>query len=170
MSSVPSQMPGCTPGRKPALFMADSIGVFFQVSEDRWRGPHQWYRPPCRKSLRQRGRRSPGRQRDGIDPKSYAGGGAYPGDAFPGWPVAGTNHWEVRDYYVIDLLALPKLSNYCYSHRAFYVEKQTYYAAMAGAEAYDRTGKLYKMLWFHCITISGSYFKTLLAIRFIQSA
>jgi len=41
------------------------------------------------------------------DPKSYAGGGAYPGDAFPGWPVAGTNHWEVRDYYVIDLLALP---------------------------------------------------------------
>jgi len=81
------------------------------------------------------------------DPKSYAGGGAYPGDAFPGWPVAGTNHWEVRDYYVIDLLALPKLGNYCYSHRIFYVEKQTYYAAMAGAEAYDKTGKLYKMLW-----------------------
>jgi hypothetical protein len=81
------------------------------------------------------------------DPKSYSGGGAYPGDAFPGWPVAGTNHWEVRDYYVIDLLALPKLGNYCYSHRAFYVEKQTYYSAMAGAEAYDRSGKLYKMLW-----------------------
>ncbi len=81
------------------------------------------------------------------DPKSYAGGGAYPGDAFPGWPVAGTNHWELRDYYVIDLLALPKLGNYCYSHRIFYVDKQTYYAAMAGAEAYDRTGKIYKMLW-----------------------
>jgi hypothetical protein len=81
------------------------------------------------------------------DPKSYAGGGTYSGDAFPGWPVAGTNHWEVRDYYVIDLLALPKLGNYCYSHRIFYVEKQTYYAAMAGAEAYDKTGKLYKMLW-----------------------
>jgi hypothetical protein len=81
------------------------------------------------------------------DPKSYAGGGTYPGDAFPGWPVAGTNHWELRDNYVIDLLALPKLGNYCYSHRIFYVDKQTYYAAAAGAEAYDRTNKLYKMLW-----------------------
>jgi len=78
------------------------------------------------------------------DPKSYAGGGAYPGDAFPGWPVAGTNHWEVRDYYVIDLLALPKLGNYCYSHRIFYVEKQTYYAAMAGAEAYLKRKKIKK--------------------------
>jgi hypothetical protein len=81
------------------------------------------------------------------DPKSYSGGGTYSGDAFPGWPAAGTNHWELRDYWVIDLLALPKLGSYCYSHRIFYVEKQTYYAAMAGAEAYDRTGKLYKMLW-----------------------
>ena len=82
-----------------------------------------------------------------YDAKSYAGGGSVPSESFPGWPVAGTNHWELRVYYVVDLLALPILGNYCYSHRIFYVDKQTWLAAEAGMENYDRTGKLYKMLW-----------------------
>ena len=82
-----------------------------------------------------------------YDPKSYAGGGSVPSGSFPGWPVAGTNHWELRDYYVVDLLALPILGNYCYSHRIYYLDKQTWIVAQAGTENYDRSGKLYKMLW-----------------------
>ncbi len=82
-----------------------------------------------------------------FDAKAYAGGGAVPGGSFPGWPVAGTNHWELRTDYVLDLLALPKLGNYCYSHRIIYVDKQNEVGAMAGAENYDKTGKLYKILW-----------------------
>ena len=98
------------------------------------------------------------------DPKSYAGGGTYPGDAFPGWPVAGTNHWELRDVYVIDLLALPKLGNYCYSHRVYYIDKQNWNVAETGAENFDRTGKLYKLLWLagypvniHGVTTTYAY-------------
>src|SRR5579885_2623638 len=72
------------------------------------------------------------------DPKSYAGGGAVAGDTFPGWPVAGTNHWELRNVYIIDLLALPKLGNYCYSHRVYYIDKQNWNIANFGAENYDR--------------------------------
>jgi hypothetical protein len=82
-----------------------------------------------------------------YDPKSYAGGGSVRSGSFPGWPVAGTNHWELRDYYVVDLLALPILGNYCYSHRIYYLDKQTWIVAQAGAENYDRSGRLYKMLW-----------------------
>src|ERR1700730_17985225 len=33
--------------------------------------------------------------------KTYAGGGV-PSGSFPGWPVAGTNHWELRTDYVVD--------------------------------------------------------------------
>jgi Protein of unknown function (DUF1329) len=54
--------------------------------------------------------------------------------------VAGTNHWELRADYVVDLLALPVLGNYCYSHRVFYIDQQNWITAMAGAENYDRTG------------------------------
>ena len=98
------------------------------------------------------------------DPKSYAGGGGAPGDAFPGWPVAGTNDWELRDVYVIDLLALPKLGNYCYSHRVYYIDKQNWNVAETGAENFDRTGKLYKLLWLagypvniHGVTTTYAY-------------
>jgi len=45
------------------------------------------------------------------------------------------------------LQGLPALGAYCYSHRIFYVDKQTSIAAMAGVESYDRSGKLYKVLW-----------------------
>jgi len=81
-----------------------------------------------------------------YDAEACAGGGAAASGSFPGWPVAGTNHWELRDDYVIDMLALPKLGNYWYFHRILY-DKQNWVAAMAGGEAYDRTSKLYKMLW-----------------------
>jgi hypothetical protein len=81
-----------------------------------------------------------------FDDKAYLGG-VVAGGSFPGWPVAGTNHWELRDVYVMDLLALPKLGNYCYSHRVQYVDKENWNSAETGAENYDKTGKLYKILW-----------------------
>lgn len=88
-----------------------------------------------------------------IDPahaysaSTYLGGGNSKSGSLPGWPKAGTNKWELRTYDVIDLQPLPILGAYCYSHRIFYVDKQTHIVAMAGAEGYDRTGKLYKVLW-----------------------
>jgi Protein of unknown function (DUF1329) len=99
-----------------------------------------------------------------YEAKSYAGGGAYPGDAFPGWPVAGTGLWQLRDVYVIDMLALPILGNYCYSHRILYIDKENWVTAAGGGENYDRTGKLYKMLWtaqfpinFHGVMTTYAY-------------
>lgn len=89
-----------------------------------------------------------------YDAKAYAGGGAVASGSFPGWPVAGSNHWELRDDYVIDMLALPILGNYCYSHRIFYIDKQTWIGAQAGTEAYDRTNKLYKLLWLALVPIN----------------
>jgi hypothetical protein len=78
---------------------------------------------------------------------AYLGGGNTSSGTLPGWPKAGTNKWELRSYDVIDLQPLPVMGNYCYSHRVFYVDKQTNITAMAGSEGYDRTGKLYKVLW-----------------------
>jgi len=78
---------------------------------------------------------------------AYIGGGGTKSGTLPGWPKAGTNKWELRTYDVIDLQPLPVMGAYCYSHRIFYVDKQTKIAAMAGSEGYDRTGKLYKVLW-----------------------
>jgi hypothetical protein len=78
---------------------------------------------------------------------AYIGGGGTKSGSLPGWPKAGTNKWELRDYDIIDLQPLPILGAYCYSHRVFYVDKQTKITAMAGSEGYDRTGKLYKLLW-----------------------
>lgn len=78
---------------------------------------------------------------------AYVGGGGTRSGTLPGWPKAGTNKWELRDYDVIDLQPLPIMGAYCYSHRIFYVDRQTKIAAIAGSEGYDRTGKLYKVLW-----------------------
>jgi Protein of unknown function (DUF1329) len=79
---------------------------------------------------------------------SYAGGGKTAPGTFPGWPKASAvDHWELRPHYIIDLRPLPILGNYCYSHRIFYVDKQTNISILAGNENYDRAGKLYKLLW-----------------------
>jgi hypothetical protein len=78
---------------------------------------------------------------------AYIGGGGTKSGSLPGWPKAGTNKWELRSYDVIDLQPLPVLGAYCYSHRVFYVDKQTKIVSMGGAEGYDREGKLYKVLW-----------------------
>jgi hypothetical protein len=80
-------------------------------------------------------------------PSNFQGASGSKNNSLPGWPKAGTNKWEIRTYDVIDLQGLPALGAYCYSHRIFYVDKQTAIAAMAGVESYDRTGKLYKVLW-----------------------
>jgi hypothetical protein len=79
---------------------------------------------------------------------TYAGGGKTAPGTFPGWPKAeGVDHWELRSHYIIDLKPLPILGNYCYSHRIFYIDRQTNISILAGNENYDRTGKLYKLLW-----------------------
>ena len=78
---------------------------------------------------------------------AYIGGGGTKSGTLPGWPKAGTNKWELRNYDIIDLQALPVMGAYCYSHRIFYVDKQTKIVSLAGAEGYDRAGKLYKVLW-----------------------
>ena len=78
---------------------------------------------------------------------AYLGGGNSKSGSLPGWPKAGTNKWELRTYDVIDLQPLPVMGAYCYSHRVFYIDKQTHIGALGGSEGYDRTGKLYKVLW-----------------------
>ncbi len=78
---------------------------------------------------------------------AYIGGGGTSSGTLPGWPKAGTNKWELRTYDIIDLQPLPIMGAYCYSHRVFYIDRQTKIGAMEGAEGYDRTGKLYKVLW-----------------------
>ena len=82
-----------------------------------------------------------------YQPSTYMGGTESQQGTFPGWPKAGTNHWEIRDMYVVDLLALPILGSYCYSHRIYFVDKENWNIAPTGAENYDRSGKLYKILW-----------------------
>jgi hypothetical protein len=79
------------------------------------------------------------------DKRYYTGGPQDPGAAFPGWPKADTGHFELRPTYVLEQLPiLEKLGRgYCYSHRVFYVDKQTW-GYLAGVESYDRDGKLWK--------------------------
>ena len=49
--------------------------------------------------------------------------------------------WEVRDVYVIDVVPINK--DYCYAHKVFYVDKQSWDAL--GYETYDKEGKLWKV-------------------------
>ncbi len=79
--------------------------------------------------------------------QAFLGGVGTSSGTLPGWPKAGTNKWELRTYDIIDLRPLPILGDYCYSHRVFYVDKQTKLTALAGTEGYDRSGRLYKVLW-----------------------
>ncbi len=68
-------------------------------------------------------------------------------DDFPGWPRAGSGaaHWMLRNFYVLDLTWLPSNGAYCFSHRIYYVDADTWMNVMN--ESYDRSGKLWKLLW-----------------------
>lgn len=59
----------------------------------------------------------------------------------PGWPRAAMGNWELRDAYIIDVEPLNK--DYCYAHKVFYVDKQTWNALEY--ETYDKLGKLWKV-------------------------
>ncbi len=77
---------------------------------------------------------------------AYAGGDYKPGVAFPGWPKPDSNHWELRDTYVLNMQPTEALGHgYCYSQRIFYIDAQTWQAY--NLENYDRNGKIYHMNW-----------------------
>jgi hypothetical protein len=77
---------------------------------------------------------------------AYAGGDYKSGAAFPGWPKPESNHWELRDTYIINMKPVAALGHsYCYSQRIFYIDAQTWQAY--NLENYDRNGKIYHMNW-----------------------
>jgi Protein of unknown function (DUF1329) len=59
----------------------------------------------------------------------------------PGWPKAAMGKWELRDTYIIDVTPIDP--NYCYAHKVFYVDKQSW--ATLYYETYDKAGKLWKV-------------------------
>jgi Protein of unknown function (DUF1329) len=59
----------------------------------------------------------------------------------PGWPTAAMGKWEVRDAYIIDVT--PVNPEYCYAHKVFYVDKQTW--STLYYETYDKQGRLWKV-------------------------
>jgi hypothetical protein len=68
-----------------------------------------------------------------------------PPATFPGWPKMGTGHWEVRDYWLINLEWLKSHGAYCYSNRVFYVDAEWH--AAVPLESYDRSGRFWKVVW-----------------------
>jgi hypothetical protein len=77
---------------------------------------------------------------------AYAGGDYKSGAAFPGWPKPESNHWELRDTYIINMKPVGALGHsYCYAQRIFYIDAQTWQAY--DLENYDRNGKIYHMNW-----------------------
>ena len=68
-----------------------------------------------------------------------------PPATFPGWPKAGTGHWELRDFYLLNLEWLTSHGAYCYSQRVFYEDAE--WQASEPLESYDRSGRFWKVLW-----------------------
>ena len=68
-----------------------------------------------------------------------------PPAGFPGWMKSGTGKWQLRDLWVLDLKWLPSRGAYCYSHRIFVVDPETWIAYWS--ENYDNNGKFWKVLW-----------------------
>ncbi len=69
-----------------------------------------------------------------------------PPGKFPGWMKPTTGKWELRDMYLLDLKWLRSLGPYCYSHRVFYVDSETWGRPLI-SEAYDNNGKFWKSNW-----------------------
>jgi len=68
-----------------------------------------------------------------------------PPTGFPVWPKAGVGHWELRDFYLLNLEWLPTHGAYCYSQRVFYMD--TEWLASTPLESYDRSGRFWKVVW-----------------------
>lgn len=66
-----------------------------------------------------------------------------PPAAFPGWMKPASGKWELRTFYILDLKWLVALGPYCYSHRVFYVDAETW-SRPPIVESYDRDGKFWK--------------------------
>jgi hypothetical protein len=47
-----------------------------------------------------------------------------PPTGFPVWPKAGSVHWELRDFYLLNLEWLTSRGAYCYSQRVFYQDAE----------------------------------------------
>jgi hypothetical protein len=80
------------------------------------------------------------------DPVNGFGPGAYDlTGSFPGWPKPGTGTWQLRDAYVIEATPLPVMGTYCYSHKIFYLDTETWVPHFN--EAYDESGRFWKLFW-----------------------
>ncbi len=96
---------------------------------------------------------------------AYAGGDYKSGAAFPGWPKPESNHWELRDTYIINMKPVGALGHsYCYAQRIFYIDAQTWQAY--DLENYDRNGKIYHMNWVIVGPISYKGENTIMARSF----
>lgn len=62
------------------------------------------------------------------------------------WARPGLGNWEFRDVYVLEMERLPPFSsNYCYSKRIIYVDKETFFPLTT--ELYDPDGKFYRYIF-----------------------
>ena len=85
-----------------------------------------------------------------YDAHSYVGLADPTAGEFPGWPKAGSGHWELRTIDVIDLKWISALGPYCFSHRVYYTDRETWVALIA--DEYVNNGKLWKTLWIYTLT------------------
>ena len=65
--------------------------------------------------------------------------------AFPGWAKAGSGDWEPRVSDIIDARWIPTLGSYCFSHRVFYMDRESGVPMLL--EEYDNENKLWKSSW-----------------------
>ncbi len=90
-----------------------------------------------------------------------------PPGSFPGWPKSSITKWELRDQYVVDATWLTSLGSYCYSDRIFYIDAQTWVSEYF--ESYDKSGKLWKLVWDILTPIPYEGQTTLIAIASISA-
>ena len=62
-------------------------------------------------------------------------------EGLPGWPSPAVGRWELRQVYVLDVVPLPVISDYCYGHKVIFVDKETF--VQLYLDDYDSGGNLY---------------------------
>ncbi|HKD65973.1 MAG TPA: DUF1329 domain-containing protein [Candidatus Binataceae bacterium] len=80
-----------------------------------------------------------------LTPKAYVGITEANAGTMPGWPKAGTGHWELRTTDIIDARWIPSLGSYCFTHRIHYVDHENWVTTLL--EEYDNSEKLWKSSW-----------------------
>jgi hypothetical protein len=90
-----------------------------------------------------------------------------PPTPFPVWPKAGAVHWELRDFYLLNLEWLTSHGAYCYSQRVFYMD--TEWLASTPLESYDRSGRFWKVVWESFVPIKFRGQRTLIEIASIAT-